>query len=194
MTMNIPNLDVLETGEAILAKILVKNKLVSEDAIQKFISLKTILLSTGKPALGGVLIALGYIKDGDLAEFIKENESEHVAFVDWLVKRGFMSQEQSLTLLKENNETKRNISALVNDKNIMTKDFYSKLFSNHGRVLKLGEWLVAKGRVTQERLDLAMAVHKISTLEKFLVVHNYVKETVLYKVKEKAGVPSMIKI
>jgi hypothetical protein len=191
--MTISNLGILEPGEAAMAKILVRNNFVPQETIDQFVALKQTLITSGKPVLGGILIALGYITDKDLEDFINENEGQHIAFVDTLLDRGFLTAAQRETLLEEHAETKQNIATLVSKKNIMTKEFYNKLFNNQGFSLKLGEWLIANKKVDQRRLDEALKLHNITTLEKFLIVHNHVDEQVLNKIKGKINHAQILK-
>lgn len=185
--MAINNIEVLDPGEASLAKVLVRNNLVPAQAVNDFITLKKRLLVAGKPFLGEVLIAMSFITQADLDQFVADNEKDHAEFINSLCQKGFLTKEQHQVIVATHEKTGKNMASIVADHQIMTKENYNKQFSNSAMALKLGEWLVVIGRVTQERLDKALEFRNVATFDSYLVNRLNFKKEVLRKIKNKIG-------
>jgi hypothetical protein len=186
--MAILNIDVLDPSEVALAKVLVRNNLVREDAINDFINLKKNLLVSEKPLLGEILIGMKFITKADLDLFMTSHEKEHLDFVDFLRQKGFLTLEQRDLVVKKHQETGQNIATLLSEQQIMTKENYNKLFNNSVIALKLGEWLMVNNKVKKEELDMALAFRNVTTLENYLVNRHNVKKELLQKIRMKIGV------
>jgi len=186
--MAITNIEVLDLNEAAMAKVLIRNKLVAEQAVNDYISFKKQLLKSGKPFLGEILTAMNYITRSDLDEFENDNEKEHLDFIEALCQKGFLTNEQHDDLVRQHDETGKTMAALISKRQIMTKEIYNKLFHNSAIALKLGEWLLVRGKITEERLHRALEFQKVATLESFLVNRLNFKKEVLRKIKARMGV------
>jgi hypothetical protein len=181
--------EVLERPEAVLAQALMKVKLVPEQAIQDYITFAKENHQSGKPYLGKVLLNMKYITQADLDEYVNENDAAHAEFMESLLKGGYLTNEQRNMLFEEKNKTGNDLITLINELGIMTKENYMRIFNNRVYVLKLGEWLVMKKKVTEEQLGVALKVRNISTLEEYLLHHNSITKPMLDKIKEKlAGI------
>ncbi|MBI3582244.1 MAG: hypothetical protein HY098_09280 [Nitrospinae bacterium] len=186
--MDIVNIEVLDPNEAAMAKVLIRNNLAPVQAFNDYISFKKRLLKYGKPFLGDILFAMDYITKDDLDLFEDESEKEHSGFIESLCQKGFLTQEQRDDLLKQQKETGTHMAALIIERQIMTKEIYNKLFQNSAIALKLGEWLVARGKISAEKLDEALEFQKVANLENYLVHHLKFNKEVLGKIKAKMGV------
>ncbi|MBI5177950.1 MAG: hypothetical protein HZA04_01660 [Nitrospinae bacterium] len=179
------DLSILDRDEALLASVLVKNKLVPEGAVDEFARHKRTVLESGKPYLGEVLIELKYLTQADIDQYMKEYEADHNEFLDMLGKEGYLSPEQMKEIKAKRDETGHDLISLVSELNIMTKESYARIFNKRSNSLRLGEWLLTNRKLTQEQLDAALKVRNITRLDEYLVHRQYCTQQTLNRVKEK---------
>lgn len=177
----------LDQEEAALAKILLKNRLVTEEAFDKYIEFKKLHDETGKTYLGEILINLGYITKSDTEEFMEDNNRLHLKFCDTLAERGFLTQDQKKMIYEKYRQTGRDVITLFDELNIMTRDNFSRAYNKHKGIgmVRLGEWLVLNERVTRAQIDRAIDLQKIHGIAEFMVFHQYCPEGTMKKVLEK---------
>ena len=183
--MALGDLSVLEPDEFLLAQVLLKGCLVTEEDMNGFLAYHHGRETAGKKFIGGVLIHLGYIKQADIDEYVKENHETHVAFLRKMTDEGYLTPEQCALVLRKAKETKGDVITVINDLNIMTRESYIRFFNNRAFVFRLGEWLVSEKKITQVQLDHAMKVQHINTLDDYLRFHNLVNPDILDKIRNK---------
>ena len=186
------DLSVLEREEAVLANVLVRNKLVPESAVDEWARQKRGLNEFGKPFLGEVLKDLKFLTQADLDQYVKENEAAHVEFVTALETQGYLSKEQMNAVNVKRAKTGGDLVTVISELNIMTKESYIRLFNNRSNSLRLGEWLLANGKLTKEQLDAALQIRNITHLEDYLVHRNICQKAIIEKVKEKIAAQSRL--
>lgn len=183
--MALGDLSVLEPDELLIAQVLLKGRLLTEEDMNRFLEYRHGRETAGKKFIGGVLIFLGYIKRADVDAYVKANRDTHISFLRTLTDEGYLTPEQCATVLKKTKETKSDIITIINGLNIMTRESYIRFFNNRTFIFRLGEWLVAQKKITQVQLDHAMKVQNINTLDDYLRFHNLVKPEILDKIKNK---------
>jgi len=177
--------NILDEDERALAKALLKESLITEEILQKFVDFKISRDETGKTYLGEVLINMGMIKDGDVEEYMKEHDIQHLEFLETLANEGYILPEKLVEFRDVHDTMEVSVVSLLDELDIMTKDHFMKLFNNRFRGFKLGEWLVLKKKITEDDLDKARRVQKVNGLADYLELNNYCSRDVLDKVKEK---------
>lgn len=183
--MALGELDILDKEEIYLLKALMHLKLVTEGQANEFLEYRRRRQEHSKKYLGQVLIELGLITQADIDQYVKENHAGHVAFINQLTSEGYLTHDQHELLFRKEKETGHDLISLINELNIMTRDSYSRIFNKRTSVLRLGEWLLVKHKVTKERMDEAVNIQKIVSIEDYLVHGNMVKRDIIDKVKEK---------
>ncbi len=180
----------LEDEELTLARVLLKNHLITEKAIIAYVDFLNVRDNIGKAYLGELLVKLKYIPQADLDEFIEENRKRHLEFCEELAQKGFISEVQKKTIFEKQKETGRDVISLLTDLNIMTRDVFSRIYGQQKAVLRLGEWLVLNRKVTQEKIDRARKLQKLSGLEDYLSMHGYLPKQTIKLVKDKLAAHS----
>lgn len=183
--MALGDLSVLGPDELITAQALLKHSLLKEGEMNRFLEFRHERETGGKKFIGGVLIQLGYIKQADIDNYVKENHGTHVAFLRKMTDEGYLTPDQCAQVLRSAKETGSDIITVINDLNIMTRESYIRFFNNRSFVFRLGEWLVSQGKITQVQLDHAMKVQNINTLDDYLRFHNIVDAEILDKIKNR---------
>ncbi len=175
----------LEEEEHTLARVLLKNNLITEKALIAYLDFLNERDDIGKAYLGELLVRLNYISQANLDEFIEENRNLHLKFCEELAHKGFISEEQKKLIFKKQKESGRDVMSLLTDLNIITRDVFSRIYGQQKAVLRLGEWLILKGKVTQEKIDRARKLQKLNGLEDFLSMHGYLPKETIKLVKDK---------
>lgn len=186
----------LDEEETILARVLLKNGLITEEALGHYSKFRKMHDATGKTYLGEILVNLGYITGADKEEFISDNNKLHLKFCDMLAEKGFLTKKQKEMIYENHRESGKDVISLLDHLNIMTRDAFSRIYNKFEGVgiLRLGEWLVLKGKVTQQQIERAIDLQKINGLAEFMVFNGYCSEKVMKKVLNKlSGVSLKIK-
>ncbi len=183
--MALGDLSSLEEEEAVLARVLLKNNLLKEEELNRFLAFRETRGTAGKKYIGSTLIDLGYTTQADLDEYVNENHAKHTAFLRKITEEGYVTPEQEALIKNKSRETKGDVVTVISELNIMTRENYIRFFNNREPVLRLGEWLVIKKKITQAQLDYAVKAQSVSSLDDYLTFHNLVKADTLNKVKEK---------
>ncbi len=181
--------DALETKEKNLAKVLLKNNLMTEEVFGKYLKFKEECDDMGKQSLWKVLLRLEYLTQGDLDEYIEERKEPYIQFCKTLVNDGFMEQEQWEAVQEQCKNGKEIVMAL-SDENVMTRDNFLRSFIRHTGEPRLSEWLVSKAKLTAEQLKNAKKLQRECRLSDFLIQHGFCKENVVRKVEEKIAAVS----
>ncbi len=183
--MALGDLSDLEQEEAALARALLKHNLLKEEDMNRFLAFHANRITAGKKYIGGTLISLGYITQADLDAYVKENSDKHAAFLHKITEEGYFSREQEDLILRKARETGGDVVTVISELNIMTRENYIRFFNNREPVLRLGEWLISKKKITQAQLDHAVKAQSITNLDDYLKFHNLVKAEVVDKIKQK---------
>lgn len=183
--MALGDLSILDKEESSLARVLLKNNLLNEEALNRFLSFRLTRGTVGKKFIGGTLLELGSIVRADLDAYVKENHDTHIAFLRKIADEGFLTLEQFDLVIRKSEETGGDVVTAINELNIMTRENYIRYFNNREHILRLGEWLVKKKKITQEQLDHAVKAQSVNSLEDYLKFHNLVKPEVIDRIKEK---------
>lgn len=178
-------LGVLEQEEALLAQVLLKHNLLRDEDMNRFLSFRVNRRTAGKKYIGGTLIDLGYVTQADLDTYVSENHDKHAAFLRKITEEGYLTPEQEDLVRRKSEETKGDVVTAISELGIMTRENYIRFFNNREPVLRMGEWLVAKKKITQEQLDHAVKSQSINTFDDYLKFHNLVNAEVVDKIKEK---------
>lgn len=184
------DLSLIHAEEAFLARVLLKNKIVKPEDVEKYVGFKKMESEIGKAYLGELLIKLGVIKQAVMDEFIEENDQRHLEFCGKLAQDGFFSKEQNDLVVKTHNETGKDVITVLSDKGIMTRDTFARIFNQKTGGLKLGEWLVLNRKVSQVQIDKARKLQTAKSLEEFLVINGSILEQDIKKVKDKIAAHS----
>jgi len=181
--------EALDKDERKLAKVLLKNKLITEENFLKYLEFKKVHDDRGKQFIGQVLLKLGYMKESDLETFIKEQQGPYLKFCGTLEEEGFLMKEDYKKIKKLSEEDGADIVQLMHDLSIMTKDNFIKLFEKRaGGRLRLGDWLKMKGLITPEQLDTAKKTQMVNNFSDYLALHGLVKGEIINKIKDKLGI------
>lgn len=183
--MALGNLSILDKEESSLAKVLLKNNLLNEEGLNRFLDFRLTRSTVGKKFIGGTLLDLGYVVQADLEAYVKENHDTHTTFLHKIADEGFLTHEQFDLVLRKSEETGGDVVTAINDLNIMTRENYIRYFNNREHILRLGEWLVKKKKITKEQLDYAVKAQSVNSLEDYLLFHNLVTPEVIDRIKEK---------
>lgn len=178
-------LGVLEQEEASLAHVLLKHHLLKDEDMNRFLSYRVNRRSAGKKYIGGTLIDLGYVTQADLDMYVKENHDKHAAFLRKLSDEGYLTPEQFVLAQRKSEETGGDVVTAINELNIMTRENYIRFFNNREHIPRMGEWLVAKRKITQEQLDRAVKLQNVNSFTDYLKFHDLVNAEVVDKIKEK---------
>lgn len=179
------SLGVLEQEEASLAQVLLKHNLLKDEDMNRFLSYRVNRRTAGKKYIGGTLLELGYVTQADLDMYVKENHDKHAAFLRKITEEGYLTLEQEGLVRRKSEGTGGDVVTAINELNIMTRENYIRFFNNREPVLRMGEWLVAKKKVTQEQLDHAVKSQNVNSFDDYLKFHNLVNAEVVDKIKEK---------
>ncbi len=183
--MALGDLSILDKEESLLAQVLLKNNLLNEGDLNRFLGFRVNRGTVGKKYIGGMLIDLGYITQADLDAYVKENSDKHTAFLRKITAEGYFTPEQEALILQKAQETGGDVVTVISELNIMTRENYIRFFNNREPILRLGEWLTVKKKITLEQLDYAVKAQSVNSLEDYLKFHNLVKLEVIDKIKEK---------
>jgi len=179
----------LDKDERKLAKVLLKNKLITEENFLKYLEFKKVHDDKGKQFIGQVLLKLGYLNQSDLDTFIKEQQGPYLKFCGVLEEEGFLMKEHFEKIKELAEENGSDIVQLMHDLNIMTKDNFIKLFEKRaGGRLRLGDWLKMKGLIKSEQLDKAKKIQMVNNFTDYLTLHGMVKVEIINKIKDKLGI------
>jgi len=174
----------LGEDEITLAKVLVRNKKMTEDQLDSFIALRKTSHSSGKLYLGDVLVKRGMIKEDALDKFFQNNNKQYLKFISHMVDKGLIGESQAKTIMQYK-EARQNVVMVIERLGIMTKASFIKLFLNYKTALKLGEWLVTNKILDEEKLQDALKEQSISNLEEYVVYHNMVDRQTIDQLKQK---------
>ncbi len=181
--------EALDKDERKLAKVLLKNKLITEENFLKYLEFKKVHDDKGKQFIGQVLLDLGYMQQSDLDTFVKEQQGPYLKFCGTLEEEGFLMKEDVAKIKKLSEEAGADIVQLVHDLNIMTKDNFIKLFEKRaGGRLRLGDWLKMRGLVTSEQIDKAKEIQTVNNFSDYLALNGLVKAEIVKKIKDKLGI------
>ncbi len=183
--MALGDLSLLEEEEAVLARVLLKNNLLTEEELNRFLAFRERRGTAGKKYIGGTLIDLGYISQANLDEYVKENFAQHTAFLHKITKEGYVTPEQEALIKKKSLETKGDVVTVISELNIMTRENYIRFFNNREPILRLGEWLVMKKKISQSQLDYAVKAQSVNSLEDYLTFHDIMNAETLENIKKK---------
>jgi len=176
----------LEDEDRVIAQVLLKNNIATKGDIEAYLNFKKLHDEVGKEYLGKILLRLGYIDEQVTDEFLHEQAKPVLEFTQSLVKDGFLSKDIFNELERLHEKDGGEIMSLVQELNFMTKDQFVRIFTQKmGGLLRLGEWLVFKKKVTNEQVEEAMQIQKATNLSDYLVLKKICKESVIAKVKEK---------
>jgi len=189
MTMESFESSAISEYERTLARALLRNNIISTERFKHFISLRAGLDRDGRRYLGDILLERKLISDADLKAFFQENNSAYLDFIKSLNKKGFMSNAQLKSIL-DDPESATSAVTVVERLGFMTKDNFVRLFAKSGPSVRLGEWLVKRGKLDQAKLDDALAEQSIHTLEDYLLFHKILDKGTLDKIKLKLGFAS----
>lgn len=182
-----PRLSVMDQSEMKLAKVLLRNNKMTEDQLNNFLSIRADFEKSGKRYLGDILVHRGYVKQEDIDEFFSENNQMYIKFLDRLIEEGFLSEEQRDEILADE-LSKQNVVAVLEKGGIMTKESFIKLFSKRVNSLRLGDWLLAKRKLSEETLKKALQEQSANRLEDYLVFHGIAKKDLIEGIKKKLNI------
>ncbi|VAX15440.1 hypothetical protein MNBD_NITROSPINAE03-1408 [hydrothermal vent metagenome] len=174
----------LGEDEIALAKVLVRNKKMTEQQLDSFIKLRKKSHSAGKLYLGDVLVKRGMIKEDPLDKFFKDNNKQYLKFIDHMVDHGLIGDDQRKKIMRYK-EARQNVVTVIERLGLMTKASFIKLFLNYQTALKLGEWLVANKILDEEKLQDALKEQSIGNLEEYVVYHNMLDRQTIDQIKQK---------
>lgn len=177
--------EALDEEETILAKALLRKKLMTEEALTDYIAFRKKKDATGKKYLGQILVDEGLITDEDLQEFVDQSNELHMEFCETLVDKGFLTEEQLEHVWRKRDDSGDDVIAVLENEGLMTRDSFAKIFDKNSSVgtLRLGEWLVLNKKVTNEQILASRDLQRVNKLEDYLLHNKLITEKVLDKVK-----------
>jgi len=174
----------LGEDEITLAKVLVRNKKMTEEQLDSFMEMRKKSNSAGKRYLGDVLVRRGMIKAEVLDKFFANNNKQYLKFIDHMVERGLIGEGQVKEIMRYK-EARQNVVMVIERLGLMTKASFIKLFLNYQNALKLGEWLIANKIVEEDKLQDALKEQSISNLEEYVVYHDMLDRQTIDQIKQK---------
>lgn len=179
--------DILEPNELKVAKVLLHNKKITKEQFNKFLVERNRFEREGKLPLGDILIEMGFIQKNVVDQFFKEHNDLYLNFAKRLVQEGFLSKEQ-LERLMAHKDAKANIIAAIEKLSIMTRENFIKLYSKRVNSLRLGDWLLTKKKIDNEKLNKALKRQSVHRLEDYFVYHKIIDKDLIKKVKIKLDI------
>ena len=124
-------LEILDAEEANLAKALQSGGLITKKALNGYIEFRKKKDETGKTYLGRILVRQGLITEEDLQEFLDQSNELHMEFCDFLVDKGYISEDQLEHVWRRRDDSGEDVIAILEDEGIMTRDTFAKIFDKN---------------------------------------------------------------
>ena len=173
--MEINNIEMLTERERKLARKLLDENLISAPQFEEFLAKRARMDAEGKARLGDMLIKEGYITREDLDEFFLANNRIYLDLLGNLAEGGFLSESQYQAIIGHQS-ARTNVVAALENLNIMTRDSFIRHCSNRANLIRLGEWLLMKGKIAPQALERALVEQHVNNLEDYILHHKLVEK------------------